>query len=50
MAETAFSVYKRLFGEYVMARSFSNMVREMILKASLYNLFMSLNPATPTRA
>jgi hypothetical protein len=46
MAETAFSVYKRLFGEYVMARSFSNMVREMILKASLYNLFMSLNPAT----
>jgi len=46
MAETAFSVIKRLFGEYVMARSFSNMVREMILKASLYNLFMSLNPAT----
>jgi hypothetical protein len=46
MAETAFSVYKQLFGEYVMARSFSNMVREMILKASLYNLFMSFNPAT----
>jgi len=46
MAETAFSVIKRLFGEYVMARSFSNMVREMILKASLYNLLMSLNPAT----
>jgi hypothetical protein len=46
MAETAFSVYKRLFSEYVMARSFSNMVREMILKASLYDLFMSLNPAT----
>jgi hypothetical protein len=46
MAETAFSVIKRVFGEYVMARSFSNMVREMMLKASLYNLFMSLNPAT----
>ena len=46
MAETAFSVYKRLFGEYVMARSFSNMVREVILKASLYNLFVSLSPAT----
>ena len=50
MAETAFSVIKRVFGEYVMARSFSNMVREMILKASLYSLFMSLNPATPTGA
>jgi len=49
MAETAFSVIKRVFGEYVMARSFPNMVGEMLLKASLYNLFMSLNPATPTR-
>jgi hypothetical protein len=46
MAETVFSVFKRAFGEYVMARSFSNMVREMIMKASLYNLFMSFNPAT----
>jgi hypothetical protein len=44
MAETAFSVIKRAFGEYVMARSFPNMVGEMLLKASLYNLFMSLNP------
>ena len=46
MAETAFSVYKRLFGEYVIARSFSSMVREMILKAFLHNLFKSFNPAT----
>jgi hypothetical protein len=44
MAETAFSVIKRVFGEYVMARSFPNMVGEMLLKASLINLFMSLNP------
>jgi IS5 family transposase len=44
MAETAFSVIKRVFGEYVMARSFPNMVQEMLLKVSLYNLFMSLNP------
>lgn len=45
MAETAFSCLKRLFGEYAMAKHFSNMIREMFLKASLYNLFMSLNPA-----
>ena len=44
MAETAFSVIKRVFGEYVMAWSFPNMVEEMSLKAFLYNLFMSLNP------
>jgi IS5 family transposase len=43
MAETAFSVFKRVFGEHVAARSFPNMVREMVLKASLYNLFMILN-------
>jgi len=45
MAETAFSSFKRLFGEHVMARSFPDMVREMMLKASLYNLFTSLNPS-----
>ena len=45
MVETVFSAFKRLFGEHVMARSLPNMVREMLLKASLYNLFMSLNPA-----
>ena len=45
MAETAFSTFKRLFGEHVMARSLRNMVREMFLKASLYNLFTSLNTA-----
>jgi len=45
MAETAFSSFKRLFGEHVTARILPNMVREMLLKASLYNLFTSLNPA-----
>ena len=42
--ETAYSTFKRLFGEYVMARSILGMVREMILKARLYNLLTSLNP------
>lgn len=43
MAETAFSVFKPVFGEYVAARSYPNMVQEMVLKAYLYNLSMSLN-------
>jgi outer membrane protein assembly factor BamA len=38
--ETVFSSIKRMFGEYVSATRFQNMVKEMmILKVSLYNLF-----------
>lgn len=40
IAETVFSSVKRTFGEYVTAKRFPNMVKEMILKASLYNLFI----------
>jgi IS5 family transposase len=39
MAETAFSYIKRMFGEHVMARKFLNMVKEIFLKATLYNMF-----------
>ena len=39
MAETAFSSLKRMFGEYVVATRFQNMVKEMMIKVSLYNLF-----------
>ena len=39
MAETAFSSIKRTYGEYVSATRFQNMVKEMIVKAYLYNLF-----------
>lgn len=42
MAETAFSCIKRIFGEYVTARKFVNMAREMAMKASLYNLFIGV--------
>jgi hypothetical protein len=42
MAETAFSSIKRMFGEYASARKFPNMVKEMLLKASLYNIFISM--------
>ena len=44
MAETAFSTFKRLFGEYASSIKFRYMVKEMILKASLYNLFTAISP------
>jgi hypothetical protein len=42
MAETIFSSIKRTFGEYVTARKFQNMAKELILKASLYNMFATM--------
>jgi DDE family transposase len=39
MAETAFSSMKRMFGEHTSAAKFQNMVKEMTMKISLYNLF-----------
>lgn len=39
--EGAFSVMKRVFGEYVRAKKFINMAKEMLLKASIYNGFMA---------
>ncbi len=42
-AETAFSSIKRMFvGEYTSAIRFQNMVKEMLMKISLYNLFRRL--------
>ena len=40
-AEGAFSCIKRIFGEYVSARKFVNMAREMAMKASIYNRFIT---------
>jgi hypothetical protein len=42
ISETAFSTLKRTFGEYVSATRFQNMVKEMMIKISLYNLFRRL--------
>ena len=42
MVETAFSCIKRMFGEYISATRFQNMVKEITLKVSLYNLFRRL--------
>jgi hypothetical protein len=37
--ETAFSSIKRMFGEYTSATKFQNMIKDMTMKISLYNLF-----------
>jgi len=42
--EGAFSCIKRVFGEYVSAKKFVNMAKEMATKVSLYNLFMQMTP------
>ncbi len=39
IAETVFSSIKRTFGEYVSSIKFQNMIKEMMIKVSLYNLF-----------
>lgn len=47
-AESVFSSFKRSFGEHATAKTFRNMVKEIALKASLYNLLIqataNLNP------
>ena len=42
MVESTFSSLKRTFGEYVSARKLRNMANEMMIKASLYNLFVGM--------
>ncbi len=42
IVESVFSCIKRMFGEYVTAIRFENMIKEIILKASLYNWFQSI--------
>jgi hypothetical protein len=42
IVETVFSSIKRMFGEYVYSDKFENMVKEMMLKASLYNKMISI--------
>jgi len=42
IVESVFSVLKRMFGEYVYSVKMENMKQELMLKASLYNKFLSL--------
>ncbi len=42
-AESAFSCLKRVLGEYICAVRWPNIVKELLLKGSIYNLFMKMN-------
>ena len=42
IAETVFSCIKRRFGEYVSAIKFENIVKEIMIKISLYNWFITM--------
>jgi Transposase DDE domain len=42
ISETVFSCLKRMFGEYVYSVRLKNMIREIMLKASLYNKMISI--------
>jgi hypothetical protein len=42
--ESAISSFKRTFGEHMTSVKWSNMVKELLLKASVYNLFVGMNP------
>jgi len=39
--ETAFSTYKRLYGEKTMSRNIENIERELKAKAYIYNILIS---------
>ena len=40
--ETAYSTFKRLFGEHSLARSFENIARELADKVALYNMLVNM--------
>jgi len=40
--ETAYSIFKRLFGEGAMGRSFENIARELAGKVALYNMLVNM--------
>jgi len=41
-AETAFSTFKRMFGEHSMARTMENITRELTAKVALYNMLVNM--------
>jgi hypothetical protein len=40
--ETAYSTFKRLFGEHSLARSLENIVRELAGKVAVYNMLVNV--------
>jgi len=42
MVETAYSAFKRIFGEYCMAKTLGNIAKELVAKATIYNFLVNL--------
>jgi Transposase DDE domain len=42
LVEGVFSSIKRIFEDHVSARKFPNMIKEIMIKASLYNMFIDM--------
>jgi hypothetical protein len=42
--ESAISSFKRTFGEHITSVKWSSIVKELLIKASVYNLFVGMNP------
>ena len=42
MVETAFSTFKRTFGDYCMAKELTNIAKELTIKAYIYNTIINL--------
>ena len=42
MVETAYSTFKRLFGECSLSRTMENIAHELVAKVALYNLLVNM--------
>ena len=42
MVETAYSTFKRLFGECSLSRTLENIVHKLVAKVALYNLLVNM--------
>ncbi len=42
MVETAYSTFKRVFGEHCMAKTLGNIAKELVAKATIYNFLVNL--------
>jgi hypothetical protein len=43
IAESNISSLKRTFGEHITSTKWTNIIRELLIKASIYNLFIRMN-------
>ena len=41
--ESVYSSFKRIFGEYIKSVKWKNIIKELMIKAYAYNLFMAIS-------